>query len=391
MTRKMYPVGDGGQQAVNMHYKLFHEMGVALYGVMSNVDDDCTDWRSYMPEFVDLLVLLRCHPQVRTSPVKALGGYLLSGKPRRAQVIESKTNMDRVSEYINEKHIDAIVVETIYGLEHLDLPYLKAHNIPVIIVEHNVEYIYQRESLARFKFLASEEIRRTKRYEAKNLPLVNAVVAISPTDLKILTQDFALKNIDYIPFPYLPKVIWENKSSKYIVFNGSLNTYVNYFSMQRFFSTVWPRFTAEHPDIELVITGRVTDEIRQEFSYPQVRFTGFIDDNDLYRLLAECMFLISPIIIGSGAKLKLIEGLAMNIPVVATKHCFEGVPFTEQDGQPHLVAENANMFAEHMSSLTCSQHLRETISAAAARFFTKNYSVASVKAKWQKLLERVVP
>ena len=96
MPLKVYPAIDGGLQGLRVHHRMLHQMGVKLYGVMSNVNDGCEDWREYMPEFEDILILSRCHPQLGKQPVKALWEWLLSGKPRRAQVLESRENKKRV-------------------------------------------------------------------------------------------------------------------------------------------------------------------------------------------------------------------------------------------------------------------------------------------------------
>ena len=45
MPLKVYPAVDGGLQGLRVHHRMLHQMGVKLYGVMSNVDDACEDWR----------------------------------------------------------------------------------------------------------------------------------------------------------------------------------------------------------------------------------------------------------------------------------------------------------------------------------------------------------
>ena len=387
MTRKMYPIHDGGQQGIAAHYRMLNGMGVDVYGVMSNVNDDCEDWREHMPEFRDLMVLRRCHPQVWKKPVQALWGWGLSSKPRQAQVIESKVNRRRVMDYIKEKNIAVVLLEGPFGAEYIDFDCLRNAGVRIVVVEHNVEYIYQKEALSKYGCLAKPEISRTKKYEKKILPQADAVITVSPTDRTILEREFGLTNVDFLPIPMeRPDVRWKETESEYIIFNGSLNSYVNYYSMKRFCKVSFPRYIKRYPEVKLFITGGVKDSIRREFSHENIEFTGFLSERRLRDLLCFCRFMISPIIIGSGTKLKLIEGLSMGIPIVASEHCFEGVPFNADNPTPYLVASKPEEYLQHMERLTDSMEARGVLSEAAAAFYYDTFVSENNRRQWARKL-----
>lgn len=387
MPLKVYPAIDGGLQGLRVHHRMLHQMGVKLYGVMSNVNDGCEDWREYMPEFEDILILPRCHPQLGKRPVKALWEWLLSGKPRRAQVIESKENKKRVMEYIEENDIDTILLELPFTAEHIDFEIVKKRGIRIVLVEHNVEYIYEQETLSKYGWLARAEINRMKKYEREILPQADAVVTVSPTDQDILQKEFELTNAVFLPIPMeMPDIRWRETNSKYIIFNGSLSFYANYYSMKEFCKTVFPRYIKQHPEIKLFITGNVKNSVRREFSHENIEFTGFVSEDRLQELLCSCCFIILPIIIGSGTKLKLIEGMSMGIPIVASQHCFDGVPFTAEYGKPYLVSSTAEEYLEHMNLLTVSTETRNSLSQAAVEFFYDTFVSPKNRKKWANVL-----
>lgn len=387
MTRKMYPIDDGGQQGIAAHYRMLSKMGAEVYGVMSNVNDDCTDWHEYMPEFKELLIFKRCHPQFGKKPIRTLLEWGLSDKPRQAQVIESKENKKCVMDYIKEKDIETVLLEGPFGAEYIEFDHLRAIGIRIIIVEHNVEYVYQKEALSKYGCLARPEVNRTKKYERMILPQADKIVTVSPMDKKILEKEFGLTNVAFLPIPMeMADIRWKKTASTYIIFNGSLNSYVNYYSMKEFCKTVFPKYAKHHPEMKLLITGGVKDSVRKEFSHANIEFTGFVSEERLYELLCSCCFMVSPIIIGSGTKLKLMEGLSMGIPIVASEHCFEGIPFQVDHSVPYLVASTAEEYLAYMEQLTDSVEMRESLSRTAVDFYYDMFASEKNREKWAETL-----
>ena len=136
----------------------------------------------------------------------------------------------------------------------------------------------------------------------------------------------------------------------------------------------------------MFITGNVKNSVRREFSHENIEFTGFVSEDRLQELLCSCCFIILPIIIGSGTKLKLIEGMSMGIPIVASQHCFDGVPFTAEYGKPYLVSSTAEEYLEHMNLLTVSTETRNSLSQAAVEFFYDTFVSPKNRKKWANVL-----
>ena len=387
MTRKNYPISDGGQKCIAMHSQILKFLGVELHGIMGNVDGCCEDWREHMTEFSDLLVFPRCHASVRKAPFRAAADYIISGKPRGAQVLASAENKKQVMEYIVQKKIEVVLLESPYAGEYVDYEYLKEKNIRIVTFAHNVEYEFQRDALAKFGFLSNLEVNRTYRYEKANLRKADRVISISPSDCHLLKKEFHLDNIVYMPTPYLrSEHRWHDTNSQYIVFNGTLDFYPNYYSMKRFISSVFYPFVKKHPDIKLLITGKNKESIQKEFSHNNIEFTSFLAEDDLYRLMQSCLFLVSPVIKGSGTKMKLVQGLSMGIPIIASKHCFDGVPFDEDQSVPYFVADTKEDYFDCMERLLMHRDERERLSANADGFFKEQYDYQYNKEKWKKLL-----
>lgn len=111
-----------------------------------------------------------------------------------------------------------------------------------------------------------------------------------------------------------------------LLFVGS-NTPPNVTALERFFADTWPLIRARAPDAQLTIAGSVN---RAFGAAPEgVRFAGVVPDlGPLYRGAG---LVISPLVTGSGLKIKLIEAMAAGKAVLGTTITAQGVH--------HLVAE----------------------------------------------------
>lgn len=388
-TRKMYPVSDGGQKGIELHFNLFRDRDDFIAVVMSNVNDDCRDWKEYFPRIDDMLVIKRCHPQIGKNPVKALWQWYISGKPRRAQVVESEDNKKRVMDYIIKNKIETVVLEGPYSAEHIDFKQLKAMGIRIVTVDHNVEYLFQKENLRRFGALKWLEIFRLKHYEREILSKSDLVITVSPHDAGFLSKEFNLKNVKHIPVPLRSKLAqWKESNKPYIVFNGSLNNYINRISMQWFLDAVWKVYAHKHSNVKLKITGGISGCIKEKIEkcYTNIDFTGFLAEDELEQLMTECLFEISPIIYGSGIKLKLLEALAYGIPTIAMRHCFEGAWYDVGKYTPYIVADDAKAFLGAMERLTIDKEYRRKISVQAKVHFNEIYDSKENRESWYEAL-----
>ena len=122
------------------------------------------------------------------------------------------------------------------------------------------------------------------------------------------------------------------------------------------------------PGFRLLVAGRATHDLPREADAWQgrVRPLGWVEDLD--GLLLSTAALISPLRIGSGIKIKVLEALARGLPVVATPHGVLGLDVgpdcgclvaTEPEGLARLMAQAADPI--HNATLSagasaCWQH-----------------------------------
>jgi succinoglycan biosynthesis protein ExoO len=135
-----------------------------------------------------------------------------------------------------------------------------------------------------------------------------------------------------------------------------------------FLEEVWPDVRSAVPDCKLQVAGTVRDALAAP---PDgVAFLGLVADLDpLYRTAG---VVISPLPVGSGLKVKLIEALSRGKATVATSATLEGIETLAGDAV--TVADAAGDFAGSVVRLLADRDLRERKGADALDVARRRFS-----------------
>ena len=101
-------------------------------------------------------------------------------------------------------------------------------------------------------------------------------------------------------------------------FLGAHNS-VHIVNFRRFLSILARYIALYNLPVEVIIAGNVCEGIAED--YPFARKLGFLDDSaELYRMVDA---VVIPLEFSTGIKIKVAEGLAWNVPVLATRDAFD--------------------------------------------------------------------
>jgi glycosyltransferase involved in cell wall biosynthesis len=109
---------------------------------------------------------------------------------------------------------------------------------------------------------------------------------------------------------------------------------------------------------------------------------------DVRPYLDDAAVAVAPLRLARGTQNKILEALAMGIPVVATPQAAKGVNLTL--GRDLLVAEDATSFAGQIVSLVRTESLRKALSDAGRRKVMEAYQWSSSMKLLDKILEHRV-
>ncbi len=178
----------------------------------------------------------------------------------------------------------------------------------------------------------------------------------------------------------------ENAEPGRLVFVGVMNYYPNVEGCVWFAREILPEIRARHPETRLTIVGaHPTDEVKALARLEGIEVTGFVDDPSVY--LRRASISVAPLRIARGIQNKVLEAMAMGLPVVGTSAAtqgIEGVP-----GRHFLVADDVHGQTAAVCDLLRDSARARELGMAARAFVEGHYDWEAVLAPLDELLERL--
>jgi sugar transferase (PEP-CTERM/EpsH1 system associated) len=166
-----------------------------------------------------------------------------------------------------------------------------------------------------------------------------------------------------------------------LVFTGHMDYWPNADAAAWFAEGVMPKLRARQPDATFWIVGaNPGPAVRNLAALPGVHVTGRVDDTRPY--IAHATACVCPLRLARGIQNKVLEGMAMGRPVIASPAAFEGI--RAEPGRDVLVAETAEEFVAAISSLTEGAHA--AMGSAARQAMLAGYDWESSLGKLDRIM-----
>lgn len=155
--------------------------------------------------------------------------------------------------------------------------------------------------------------------ETKLLQQADVTIAIQRLEAEAIQRLLPDRRVLLTPHACSAVVAPQPGDRKTVLFVGS-STAPNVIGLQWFLATVWPEIKRRVSDCRLLVAGSVASSFPKIIA--SVHFLGIVAD--LAPLYAQAGVVVSPLTIGSGLKIKLIEALGHGKAIVATSASTEG-------------------------------------------------------------------
>ena len=154
-------------------------------------------------------------------------------------------------------------------------------------------------------------------------------------------------------------------------------------AMRELVDTVWPEVRRRVPNARLVVAGRGTEKLGLS-SASDVECIGEVPSGAAF--LRRLSLLLFPLPRGSGMKVKVLEALAVGVPIVTTTAGAEGI-----DANPGVVVtdETAGL-VEAASSILLDQHERLERGRSARELFERRFTPKPATEPLLELYERML-
>jgi len=164
-----------------------------------------------------------------------------------------------------------------------------------------------------------------------------------------------------------------------LLFTGNMSYLPNVDAVKHMVFDILPRIRAEAPDVEFYIVGMdPAPAVRRLADGRAVVVTGSVEDVRPY--LEEAAVAVAPLRLARGLQNKVLEAMAMRVPVVASPAASDGIhalPDTDL-----MVADTPEAFARAVLGLLRDPGRRERYAAAARACVERGHN-------WDRLLNRL--
>lgn len=301
---------------------------------------------------------------------------------------------NKIAEELQTKQYDLIHIETYYVMQNIPQT-----NIPIVLVEHNIEYkVYERfknkaPGFAR-PFLAID-IAKIKKEEETFWKRAAKVVAVSKDDQKVMERsgvraEVVANGVNTEQFIQKDLKIEFGKKEKKILFIGDYKWLQNRDSATFIISEIWPRLNLEvrsgrlEVECKLWFVARsIPESIKCLTDDPDVLFdeeSSVMATPDIFR---EASILLAPIRVGGGTSYKILESMSCGTPVVTMPLSADALQ--AKDGHELLVGDDAESLAVKTVEVLQDNNLYKQISTNGRAFIEKNYTWKEIA----KVLDRV--
>ncbi|HSR29851.1 MAG TPA: glycosyltransferase [Anaerolineae bacterium] len=315
---------------------------------------------------------------------------LLNPLPRGVDHFITADSVAQARWHLENEDYDLLIADEMHMTPYAEI----APHLPRVVTMQKVDYAHYKEvAMARpwglEKILDLSEAWKLRRYTLAKMNLYQGFLACSHQDKETIRKEAADLPALVVPNgvdlkAFVPSDQIESGEPT-LLYIGSMNYYPNIDAVRFFFAKMYEPLRHEVPGVQVQIVGHEPpSQIRELSHLPGVDVTGSVPDVRPYYKKATVF--IVPLRLGGGTRLKIVEAMAMDLPVVSTTVGAEGLEI--HPGENILIADDATSFTESVLRLLHDTSLRKRL-AEGGRRLARNYDWMEITKPWPEWIEQV--
>jgi len=300
----------------------------------------------------------------------------------------------KIEGIIKEKNIDIVFIDHLHMAFYGKLIKEKFDGIKLILREQNTEYIFwkrifKEEKNIIKKFIFWRQSLKILNYEREIINIFDRCFMISPVDqLNLLKINLNAKTVaiptaidiqDY-KLPQVTEII--PCSMLYI---GSFSWLPNLQGILWFLKEVWPEIKETFPKAKLFIVGKNPPKEINKYQNNDVIVTGYV--NDIKPWIAKAEIFLVPLFSGGGIRIKILEAMAMEKPIVSTSIGVEGIDVKNMKNI--IISDNKENFVKSIKLLFNNKKIRDNLSKNSRKLIEEKYSFEVIEKALTQAIENL--
>jgi sugar transferase (PEP-CTERM/EpsH1 system associated) len=311
----------------------------------------------------------------------------LRGEPLQAAVCLSPGLRGRLSALVAAEQFDVVHVE------HLRAAHLGAtlpDRLPTVFDSVDcISLLLKRTRTSshstRQRAIASLEYAATQRFEARVVRRFDRVAVTAADDRRALQRLAPAVDVAVVPNGVDLEYFRPSPAAREpatLVFSGKMSYHANATAALFLARQVFPLVRAAQPEAHLRILGSgPPPEVRALGREPGISVTGYVDD--LRDPLGRATIAVCSVRVKVGMQNKILEAMAMGLPVVSTRIGAEGL--LARPEHEILVGESPADLAGQISRLLTDADLRRELGLAGRRYVETHHRWGASAARFEAL------
>lgn len=333
---------------------------------------------SYQAELVSLA---QTHGIVRRRKSTVLAGIeaLLKGRPISLTAFQNAQLADYISRTLKEHDITTIFCFSGQMAQYIPADFAGRVVLDLVDVDSMKFENYAETSSGVMRAIYRREARLLSRFEHRMADRADIVSLVSDNEAALFRQRMAAaghkvdaristlaNGIDCVRYDPRHTELMAVPGSDHgqdIIFTGQMDYPPNIDAVTRFAKRIMPDILAILPHARFVIAGRnPIDSVKGLDNGQNIIVTGEVDD--IRTWLNQSSLAVAPLTIARGVQNKVLEAMAMELPVVVSPEAATGI--YAQNGTHFMIAADDADFAQKCTALL-SDGYRATAMGIAAR------------------------
>jgi len=349
--------------------------------------------KAFIPDLKQICKTVNYFPWEKKSKMYVAFQSLFNLEPYRVNRFMNNDMRTFVSGLLDENEFDVIWVNFFELLSFLPI---KTTNGVIIVDYHNDDFAmwnriavnagsYFHRIFARINYLL------LLRYNKKHRSRIDIGLAVSEEDYHS-SLSWKSENTDLWLVPNGVDLVYFSGDRNLadhpvIIFCGALDMEMNVEAVRFFARNIFPGIRDSLTNCEFWIVGRDPDQRIMELGkHPGILIHASVPDVLPYYQAAWAA--VSPYILGGGSKLKVLEAMAMGVPLVATTIGCQGIDV--EDGKNILIADKNQDFSDNLVNLLRDEKMRKSLAAEGRKLVEDQYGWESIiRGLEEKMLELV--
>lgn len=314
---------------------------------------------------------------------------VFSSEPLQVHYFRSGLFEDLLNDFIVSHEIDVIHTQHLRMSQYTS----SIRNIPTILDLPDAYSLYwKRRSMLNGSYLTRKfgmsEHRKVLKYESI-IKCFDMTLVCSDEDKILLENDHNYDGLRILPNG-IDTSTFNSDYHDYsidnrLIFTGNMDYFPNTDAAIYFSNEIFPEILRKYPAVKFYIVGQNPPKKVLELQSENIIVTGFVQSiADEYR---SSSIAVSPVRVGAGTLNKVLEPMAMGLPVVSSQIGFEGIGAVH--GKEIILANDKIEFAESVIELLYDKNYRQQIGEGGKNLVTQNFSWEKVSGQLENYIYQV--